>query len=83
MKSKPKIKKTEAKLSAYNNSPIPVCGKTILRISHNGKKYNVMFIVVEADLDPILGLSTIEHLELTKESWRNQEKAYCKAASRP
>ena len=74
MNPKPKIKKTNARLSAYNNSPIPVCGRTILRVTHNGVQHNVMFIVVDADLDPILGLSTIEHLELIKrvEEIKNQ-----------
>ena len=66
MNPSPKLKKTTAKLSAYNESVIPVCGKTILKVTHIKVKHNVLFIAVDAELPAILGLNTIEHLDLIR-----------------
>ena len=50
----------------YNDSIIPTCGKTILPISRHGRKFNVLFIVVEDELAPIIGLNTIEKMDLIR-----------------
>lgn len=60
------LKKSNVKLRAYNESLIPTCGKTILPITRHGKTYHVLFIVVEEELAPILGLNTVEHMDLIR-----------------
>ena len=66
IKPQPIIKKSSVRLRAYNDSIIPTCGKTILPISRHGRKFNVLFIVVEDELAPILGLNTIEKMDLIR-----------------
>ena len=48
------------KLRAYNGSNIPVTGHCIL----NGKRYPLLFVVVDIDSVPILGLGASEKLNL-------------------
>ena len=60
-----KLKSTPVKLSAYNGSNIPVNGKCILPVNHRGKKFHVLFIVVDSNNTvPIIGLKTSERLNL-------------------
>ena len=66
VKPQPTIKKSNVRLRAYNESIIPTCGKTILPITRHGRKFNVLFIVVEEELAPILGLNTIESMDLIR-----------------
>ena len=54
------------KLSAYNNSKIPVIGKCSLTLEHKNELFNVSFLVVDTKLVPILGLESCENLKLTK-----------------
>ena len=61
---RPKLKNTSVKLSAYNDTSIPVAGKSILPLMHKGKKHHVLFIVVSSDTTPIIGLNTSERLNL-------------------
>ena len=58
------------KLSAYNGTEIPVAGKCITSIKHNNQTVNVLFIVVETDSVPILGLNTSEKLNLIKRIYK-------------
>ena len=60
------LKKSNVRLRAYNESLIPTCGKTVLPITRHGKTYHILFIVVEEELAPILGLNTIEHMDLIR-----------------
>ena len=58
------------KLSAYNGTEIPVAGKCITSIKHNNQTVNILFIVVETNSVPILGLNTSEKLNLIKRIYK-------------
>ena len=63
----PKLKSTPIKLSAYNCSNIPVHGKCILLVNYRGKKFHVLFIIVDSNNTvPIIGLKTSERLNLVR-----------------
>ena len=64
LKPRPPLKTTSVKLSAYNDTSIPVAGKSIIPLVHKGVKYYVLFIVVSSDTTPIIGLNTSEKLNL-------------------
>ena len=55
---RPKLKNTSVKLSAYNDTSIPVPEKSVLPLMHKGKKHHVLFIVISSDTTPIIGLNT-------------------------
>ena len=57
---------SEHKLSACNNSKIPVLGKCSLTLKHKKDHFDVSFIVVNSKFMPILGLATCECLNLIK-----------------
>ena len=61
---RPTLKPTTMKLPAYNGTEIPVAGKCIMSIKLKNQKVNVLFIVVDADSVPILGLNASEKLNL-------------------
>ncbi len=67
---KPKLKSATIKLSAYNGTPIPVSGKCIGRLKLKGRTVNVLFIVVDSDTVPILGLNTSVKLNLIKQVYQ-------------
>ena len=54
------------KLSAYNNSEIPVIGKCSLTLEHKNELFNKSFRVVDIKSVPILGLESCENLKLIK-----------------
>ena len=54
------------KLSAYNNSEIPVIGKCSLTLEHKNELFNVSFLVADTKSVPILGLESCENLKLMK-----------------
>ena len=54
------------KLSAYNNSKIPVLGKCSLNLKHKKDHFDVLLIVVDSKSVVILGLATSESLNLIK-----------------
>ena len=54
------------KLSACNNSKIPVLGKCSLTLKHKKDHFDVLFIVVNSKSVSILGLATCESLNLIK-----------------
>ena len=67
---RPMLKPTTMKLSAYNGTEIPVAGKCITSIKLKNQKVNVLFIVVDADSVPIIGLNTSEKLNLIKRVYK-------------
>ena len=77
---RPPIRQTTTKLSAYNGSSIPVCGKCIILIQHKWVKHHLLFIVVASETTPIVGLSTSERLSLVKRVYKvtdaNFEESY-------
>ena len=54
------------KLSAYNNSKIPVIGKCSLNLKHEKDQFDVSFIVVDSKSVPIIRLATRENINLIK-----------------
>ena len=66
---KPKIKPATIKLSAYNGTSIPVSGKCIGKLKLKDRTVNVLFIVVDSDSVPILGLNTSVKLNLIKQTY--------------
>ena len=66
LRSRPSTKNSNIKLTAYNGSSIPVTGRCILRIKHLGKTYPLLFVIVDIDSVPILGLKASEKLNLIK-----------------
>ena len=67
---KPKIKPATIKLSAYNGTSIPVSGKCIGKLKLKDRTVNVLFIVVDSDSVPILGLNTSVKLNLIKQIYQ-------------
>ena len=63
---KPKLHSTKVKLSAYNDSPIPVIGRCVTDIKHRKKPFPVMFVVADTEPCPIIGLNTCERLNFIK-----------------
>ena len=54
------------KLSAHNNSKIPVLGKCSLTLKHKKDYFDISFIVVDSKSVPILELLTSKNLNLIK-----------------
>ena len=67
----PKLKPATVKLSAYNGTEVPIAGKCITSIKHKNQTVNVLFIVVETDSVPILGVNTSEKLNLIKRIYKS------------
>ena len=61
----PDLHAVNLKLSAYNNSKIPVIGKCSHTLQHKKNLFNVFFLVDTKSI-PILGLETCENLKLIK-----------------
>ena len=62
----PDLCPVDIKLSAYNNSKIPVLGKCSLNLKHKKDHFDVLLIVVDSKSVVILGLATSESLNLIK-----------------
>ena len=61
---RPKLNNTSIKLSAYNNTTVPVRGKCICQVHCRDKKVPIIFIVTDDNLSPIIGADTSERLGL-------------------
>ena len=68
-----KLKPASVKLSAYNGTPIPVAGKCIARVKHRGQISPILFLVVDSDSVPLLGLNTCDKLNLSKQVYEISE----------
>ena len=62
----PDLCSVNIKLSAYNNSKLPVLGKCSLNLKHKKYHFDVSFTVVDSKSVPIIGLATSESLTLIK-----------------
>ena len=62
----PDLHPVNLKLSAYNNSEIPVIGKCSLTLEYKSELFNVSFLVVDTKSVPILGVELCENLKLIK-----------------
>ena len=65
LRQKPQLYPSVVKLQAYNGSPKPVPGKSVVNLHYKGKRYPILFIIVDIDATPILGLATCSILNLT------------------
>ena len=64
---KPVIHKSTVKLTAYNNTEIPVSGRCILNLTVRNKQVPVLFIVADiTSSPPIIGLPTCDKLNLVQ-----------------
>ena len=72
---RPKIKTTSTKLSAYNGSTIPVHGKCLIPLTHKGQQHHLLFIIVNSETTPIIGLDTSERLNLIKRVYKVTESS--------
>ena len=63
---RPKIKTMSTKLLAYNGSTIPVHGKCLIPLTHKGQQHHLLFIIVNSETTPIIGLATSERLNLIR-----------------
>ena len=67
LENRPRLHKTNIKLSAYNGESIPVKGKVVVHIEKGkNKSFPVQFIVVPMKSNLIIGLKTCERLNLIK-----------------
>ena len=65
--NRPRLRKTNIKLSTYNGESISVKGKVVVRMEKGkNKSFPVRFIVVPTKSNPIIGLKTCERLNLIK-----------------
>lgn len=65
MTKKPKLKKTNTKLTGYSGSRVPVKGKCDMLIEHNNRMTIMEFYIVKvANAKPIIGLPTSRTLQL-------------------
>ena len=67
---KPKIKLATIEFSAYKGTSIPVSDKCIGKLKLKDRTVNVLFIVVDSDSVPILGLNTSVKLNLIKQTYQ-------------
>ena len=61
-----KLKPTNIKLSAYNNTDIPVLGKCIASITYMNSVNPILFVVADTDSTAVLGATTCDKLKLIK-----------------
>ena len=66
LKLRPVLKPSKVRLTAYNNTTIPIHGKCIATLKYQGKSFQTLFVVVDVNSSPILGLKTGEKLNLIK-----------------
>ncbi len=65
---RPKLKPASVKLSAYNGTP---------RVKHRGQIIPILFVVVDSDSVPLLGLNTCDKLHLIKQVYEISEDVQC------
>lgn len=65
-KEKPKVRPKKLNLRAFNNQQIPYKGVFRATLSGEGRTINALFVLVEEDRQPILGLKASEKLGLIK-----------------
>lgn len=66
MNKKPKVRPKKLDLRAFNDQPIPHMGVFRASLSGEGRTINALFVLVEEDRQPILGLKASEGLGLIK-----------------
>ena len=67
---KPKLHKSNAKLTAYNGTTIKVLDKCIVSIPFKGKRFPVLFIVADTKSTQILGLGTCKRIHLVQRMYQ-------------
>ena len=58
MRKQPTVKKTQQNLKLYDGSMMKTCGTCMLQCYGRKKRYDIEFIVIEEDRQPVLGAPT-------------------------
>jgi len=66
LRKKPKVRDKKVNLKTYDNKTIPTKGVCRVSLTGNGKKKDVLFVLVEGNKQAILGLKTCMQLGLIK-----------------
>ena len=66
LNTQPDLHPVNLKISAYNNSKIPMIGKCSLTLEHKNELFKMSFLLVDTKSIPILGLESCENLKLIK-----------------
>jgi len=66
LRKKPKVRDKKVNLKTYDNKTIPTKGVCRVSLTSNGKKKDVLFVLVEGNKQAILGLKTCMQLGLIK-----------------
>ena len=64
LKNRPKLHKSNSKLSAYSGAQIKVVGKCVAFVQHKEQSIPILFIVADTTSSPILGLKSSTRLNL-------------------
>ena len=66
MRNLPRLRKNEVQLRAYNGTTVENKGAFIAKLNYQGKVLNAQFVVVDNDMQPVIGLKTCEKLGFIK-----------------
>ncbi len=66
LKVKNKIHSTKIKVTVYTGEDVPVKGSCLVTLKHKGQLLKTHMLIVEKSVQPILGLSTCEKLDLVR-----------------
>ncbi len=66
LKVKNKIHSTKIKVTGYTGEDVPVKGSCLVTLKHKGQLLKTHMLIVEKSVQPILGLSTCEKLDLVR-----------------
>lgn len=58
LRQKPKINTVKIKVTGYTGEEVPVKGSCIANVLYKGKHHRIQMLVVNKDVQPILGLKT-------------------------
>ncbi len=66
LKVKNKIHSTKIKVTGYTGEDVPVKGSCLVTLKHKRQLLKTHMLIVEKSVQPILGLSTCEKLDLVR-----------------
>ena len=69
LKNKPKLKKSNIKLKAYNGGDVRVQGQCILSLKFKEKSVKALFLFSPDDVKPIVGRQLFEKLDLVQKTF--------------
>lgn len=66
LKVKSKIHPVKIKVTGYTGENVPGTGSGIVTVQHKGKQFKTLLLIVEKTVQPILGISACEKLNLVE-----------------